>query len=399
MRCGILAELLARRGAQVTWWSSNFDHVTKSFRGAADQVLEVSPNLHIHLLPGRGYRSNVSLARIRDQRQVAAAFARRAEGEPRPDVIFSCLPTLEVTEEAVRFASTHRVPIVVDIRDLWPDAYASVVAAVLGPLVRLLIQGEARRARRVLRQATGLVAVSNAYLAWGLEKAGRTRGVHDGVFPLGYPKVEPSAAERAEATGLLERAGVDRGKTICCFVGALGRSYDLGPVITTARAVHECGDRQLQFVIAGDGERKPHWERAAAGLPNVVLTGWLSSAAIGVLMGWSAVALAAYAPGATQGLPNKVFEYLSAGLPILSSLPGETAHLLAQHGCGLSYRAGDAASFAAALEQLRLPERRREMGQNGSRCFEALFSTVGIYDALVCHIEDIAASWHPPSRR
>jgi glycosyltransferase involved in cell wall biosynthesis len=124
----------------------------------------------------------------------------------------------------------------------------------------------------------------------------------------------------------------------------------------------------------------------------VVLTGWLSSAAIAVLMEWSAVALAAYTAGVPQGLPNKIFEYLSAGLPILSSLRGETERLLAQHDCGLSYQAGNAEGFQAALERLKTPERRRAMGKNGLGCFEARFSTAGIYDGLVRHLEKVAAS-------
>ena len=58
------------------------------------------------------------------------------------------------------------------------------------------------------------------------------------------------------------------------------------------------------------------------------------------------------------GIPNKLAEYAAAGLRIVSSLRGETEELLKRYGCGLTYQAGSAESFAAAVMKAReLPER------------------------------------------
>ena len=135
------------------------------------------------------------------------------------------------------------------------------------------------------------------------------------------------------------------------------------------------------------------WRRLAKGLTNVVFTGWLSAAGIAALLGMSSIGLAAYVDGAAQGLPNKIFEFLSAGLPILSSLGGEAAALLEDAGCGLTYSARDPASFAAALNRLLdQPVARRDMGRRALAKFEADFQADHIYPTLVRHLEALVTA-------
>ena len=58
-------------------------------------------------------------------------------------------------------------------------------------------------------------------------------------------------------------------------------------------------------------------------------------------------------PASCVGVPYKLADYAAAGLPVLNSLEGETARLIDENGAGASYSAGDAKSFAVALERLR----------------------------------------------
>jgi glycosyltransferase involved in cell wall biosynthesis len=393
-RVGMLAEILARDGHDVTWWTSAFDHFTKTHRSVPGDTVVMAPNYRIRLLMGPGYRRNASLARVRHHRDIARAFSRAIAGAPTPNVIHACLPTLEVSEVAVRYGRDHGVPVLVDVRDLWPDIFTSAVPTVLRPLARVALEPQFRRVRRVLSGAAAITAVSEAYLAWALRKAGRPRGEGDGVVPHGYRRATLTPSQRDAGQLLLRAAGVHDSATICCFVGTFGLTYDLAPVIETARAFQAEGRRNVQFVLAGSGERDAEWRALAAGLPNVVFTGWLPANGVAVLLEQSAVALAAYARGAPQGLPNKVVEYLSSGLPIISSLRGETEDLLATVACGSHYDAGSAGSLGHALRRVLDDDAgRHAMSRRAAERFRAAFEADQVYRGLARRLMTLAA--HP----
>jgi glycosyltransferase involved in cell wall biosynthesis len=57
--------------------------------------------------------------------------------------------------------------------------------------------------------------------------------------------------------------------------------------------------------------------------------------------------------------PNKLMDGLAAGRPVISTAPGQAARLLADGGCGIAVRPGDAAGLAAALMGLVEDSARR----------------------------------------
>ena len=388
MRCGLLTQTLASRDHDVTWWASTFDHARKMYRRPSSETASPSPHLDLELLHASGYRRNVSLARIRYHRRIARQFSVRAEALPPPDLVYCCVPTLEVTEAALRYATTRGIPVIVDVRDRWPDIFVEPLPRPLRAIARLLLRSEFRRARYVFRSATAILAVSDGYLEWGLRQAARPRGFSDAVFPHAYPRRMLDAAVVARARDELEAVGVDGRRVICAFVGSFGRTYDLGTVIDAARLLQRAGRDDVQFVLAGDGEQRAAWQAQAAGLSNVVLTDWISGDAIAVLLGMARLGLAAYARHAPQGLPNKLFEYLSAGLPVVSSLRGETERFLSESACGVTYPAGDAPALAALLQRLAADDTaRREMGRRALARYDAEFSAQQVYGRLADHLE------------
>jgi glycosyltransferase involved in cell wall biosynthesis len=102
------------------------------------------------------------------------------------------------------------------------------------------------------------------------------------------------------------------------------------------------------------------------------------------------VGLAPYVEGAGQSLPNKPFEYMAAGLPIISSLPGELEALLRQEGIGLQYKAGDVESLVGAIKFLvEHPDERRRMAIRSRMLFEKRFAADIIYSRYVEHLEQV----------
>jgi glycosyltransferase involved in cell wall biosynthesis len=88
-----------------------------------------------------------------------------------------------------------------------------------------------------------------------------------------------------------------------------------------------------------------------ADLPNIHLSGWLNAEQIKILLNkaWAGIVPCKSVENAA---PNKVFEYLSAGLPLISSLRGEVASLIDEHKIGLNYSAGDPQQLYRCIQTL-----------------------------------------------
>ena len=381
LRTGALAQHLAARGHEVTWFTSAFDHTHKRLRRLGAEGCEQA-GVRIELLKAAGYSSNISIARLRDQKVTASDFARRSRELDRPDVILCSLPTLDLCAAAASYHIERGVPLLLDIRDLWPDVYYRLAPAALEPLLRIVFRWQERLANEALKAATGLIGVSGGYLEWGLARAGRLRGVHDRVIPLGYVFRSLNSEELETAGRALASMGVEGSRPIAWYVGSFGRQYDLAPVIEAARRFHGQRNTPL-FVISGTGEKEARWRRLAAGLDNVVFTGWITRPEIGWLRQHASIGLQPYIAGAPQGLANKTFEYLSAGLPVVSSLAGENSLLLENTGTGIFYRPGDGkACYSSIMRLLSNKEELAEMSRRAVETFETQFNSEAVFGAL-----------------
>ena len=398
LRAGMLARTLRSFGHAVTWWTSGFNHSAKRHRAPRSRQVVSGEGVRVWMLHGVRYTRNVGLARLVNHLQLAVEFRRLAPTEPPPDLIFCCWPAIELGAAAVTFAERRGIPILLDVRDLWPDIFLESVPRRWRSIAKLALAPYEAATRSAFRRATGIIGISEGYLEWGLAKAGRARERNDGLFPLGYEEPDWTSADIVEGAQRLHALGVEarEGRTVCWFLGSFGETYDLAPVIAAARVLAARGGVSPLFVLSGEGEAGKQYRGQAEGLANVVFTGWLDAGGIAAMMRIAGIGLAAYRKGAPQGLPNKIFEYMAAGLPILSSLAGECPRFLAEHDCGVSYAADDPAGFLAALDALLGdPAARARLGANGLRAHCERYSAATLYPQLVNHLAAVAARASP----
>ncbi len=392
LRAGLLAEALIAEGHRVTWWSSTFDHVRKVAR-SENTIERAHAGVRFILLHGCSYAKNVSLRRMANHKQVAKEFALRSTGEAEPDIVLCSMPTIELCDKAVDYAGARQIPIVLDIRDLWPDIFVDAVPRWSRSAARAVLSPYFRSVKRSLAAATAIWGVSEGYLAWGLDKAGRDRLPADAVHLLGYKAPVAEVSDRAVGRKQLSASGIAADDIVCWFIGSLGRTYDLETVIDAAGLV---ADPRVKFVISGDGERMAALRSRAAARNNVVFTGWIDQRSLATMMAAADIALAAYALGAPQGIPNKIPEYMSAGLPILSSLRGETEEVMRSAGCGSTYHAGDAADLASQVALLAdCATRRHEMGARGKAYYLEQMDAAIVYPRMIAELTDLAAQRAP----
>jgi glycosyltransferase involved in cell wall biosynthesis len=386
-RTAMLAKMLSENN-KVIRWTSTFDHQQKKYLYNENIKIKVNDNLSRFFLHSKiPYYKNVSFSRIKNHREVALNFEKESQKEIKPDLIYCSFPTIELAFSAVKFGEKYNIPVIVDVRDLWPDIFLDLLPNLLKPFGRVFLRDYLNKTKYIFKNASGITGVSKKYLDFGLKYAEREVTNKDGVFPLGYDdsvKVELNTEELEELSNLK----INTNKINVWFVGSFGKTYDLSPVIKAARKI-ENKHSAVNFIFTGDGENMNKWVKEANGLENVIFTGWAGKKEIQYLSANSNIGLMAYAKGAPQGLPNKVFEYMASGLPILSSLQTETKDLLRDEQIGVTYQAENSESFIKELEKLIINlNKLEEMGVRSRKVFENNFKSEIIYNNLKEYLEN-----------
>ena len=342
-RTVLLARTLVEHGFEVTWFRNAFDHVSKRASAAPTEVF----GFRVRSLPSCAYTRNVSIRRLLSEALFALRLLRESRGEPSaPDVIIAGHATLFAGLAAVVLARLHGVPLVIDMFDLWPEAFRLVLPARLRPLARVVFAPLYAVRRLVFGRAAAIIALARVNLDVARAVAPHVSAercvlVYEGIDDAALPG-EVTAAERPASD-----------KLRVVYAGTLGQGYDVDGIVAAAAIL---GERKVpvRIVVAGDGPRRAKVETAAASCTNsnLVYAGRVSVADLGRLYRDADVGLCAYVPGSTVAMPCKVYDYLAAGLAVVSSLDGELAELLREQRIGLRYRAGSAAALADAIEQL-----------------------------------------------
>jgi len=382
LRYGCFSEWLVAAGHDVTWWLSGFSHAPK--REIVDRDCAAWwQGVRLQFIKSCGYRRNISLARLAHNRDFAARFqclaAHSIEHGGRPDVLIAPVPTIEIVGAARRISQRYRIPLVVDIRDEWPDEIVDLAPRWLRPVTKLAFRGGYAEMRRACKSATAIVAVSERYLKYGLCFADRVRSPTDAVIPLGYTINTVSAEAMDDARRWRAGLALISNAFTVCFFGTIGRFFDLETLIVAAKRLEH--EFPFQLLLGGDGSTSARFRQLASDSSNVRFLGWLTAAQIAAIMEVSHAGIAPYKHTARMSLPNKPFEYMAGGLPVISTLKGELKELLATERCGATYYARSADDLCAVIRRLHdCDAERRAMGKRAYRLVSTKFDADRIFN-------------------
>ncbi|MDE2135778.1 MAG: glycosyltransferase [Alphaproteobacteria bacterium] len=352
-RTGINAGFLAGQGHEIVSWSGTFDHASKTERTGHD----------VEFVPPQGYRQigihagtyerNVSLKRIAYHRAVTRKFQQIAEKEQTPDIIVVSLTPLELARAAVAYGREANVPVVVDVRDMWPDIWAEKLPAALQPMRGLIFAPFYNDLKHAVRGATSLIGITESAIDWALSNAKRPRGPLDRAFPLVYQTERPAVDKITAAEKYWRSLGIGNNPDtlVGCFFGTFTPRVDFETPLKAVSEMPEALRSRVKLVLCGRGEDEALIRRYAEKTSQIVCHEWVHAPEIMALMQLSDFGLLPYRPTLdfVRSLPNKVFEYLNGGLPILTSLRGEVESLFDEYACGALYETQNPQSFAALV--------------------------------------------------
>ncbi len=398
LRTAVLADELTARGHDVTYFNASFNHQRKFQRCGNSQLIEknVSDNIRYRtvLLYGRRYKKNISVARFLSQRENAAEFERIAPSMQLPHVIIAGYPPVELANAAVRFANANEIPIAVDCRDMWPDIIGERLPLAVRVLAAPMLQAMKRMKHTTLAGATAITGITDRFVDWGVIGAGRVRSSNDRAFHLAVSPARPSTdlvndGHRFWAKVLDSSA---RNCLLGCFAGTLASRLDLNSVIDGLDLLDKEERGKIRIILCGKGDLEVKIKMRAKRNPALIFGGWRNAGDLAALMEICAFGILPY-PNSTDFLasfPNKVGEYLLAGLPIMTGLKGVTGELLEANSLKIGYQQGSPASFAQALRGLLNDNSLQNNAGNARRVGSHYFNPSHIYPAFADWTELLA---------
>jgi glycosyltransferase involved in cell wall biosynthesis len=306
---------------------------------------------------------------------------------PRPDVVFATSTPLTVGIPGYIVSRLRRAPMVFEVRDVWPEAAIQMGALKRGGLL-------ARVARRlelfIYRASAAVVGLSPGMTELILEAGTPSEKVHTIPNCSDLDLFHPGPRD----TAIVERFDLGD-RFVVGYTGAIGPSNAVDIVAKAARLLAERGRDDIVFLLAGDGKSVPALRDYVDehGLGNVILAGSVPKADIPPLLRTADVLMTLFAPVpilATNS-PNKFFDGLASGTPMLVNSPGWTRDIVQGEGAGVYVPADDHEALADAIAALADdPEGRRRMGEAARRVAQERFGRDDMAARLIGVLEGAA---------
>jgi glycosyltransferase involved in cell wall biosynthesis len=262
--------------------------------------------------PGNIHRSRVT--RVLNYAGFAAAAATRALTLPRPDVVFVSSPPLPVAGVGPLLARRFGCQWLLEVRDIWPESAASV--GWLSSDSRIYRQLE-QFAHSVTRRARAVIVPTP-----GLEPLVRNHGAREiHVFPGVVRERLLDSSGRGLTRARLEIAD---DQCVFLYLGAIGVANGLDLLLDAVASLPS--DVRARVVVAGDGSARRSIADALASrrLDRITLLPPVDQTGVSDLLAAADVGLHLLRPDPVfaSALPTKALEYLGAGLPFVTTVPG-----------------------------------------------------------------------------
>ena len=385
MRAMNLTDELVRRGHEVTIWTSNFDHFSKKHRFSGTKTLKIDENLTLKLIHSRGYKLHAGIGRIIDHFQMAFNLFQMLKKEVEPDLAFVGFPPIETAWVMARWMNKRRIPTILDVKDIWPEIFLKPFPKFLRPFARIALSPFFIARDITFRRVSNFSSVTDEFLNWCLALAGREKNETDAVNYLTARPIVFAEIELEKARNKLDDLKIFNNDRIRgSFIGTLNSAFDFELIVEAAK------NYDIEFVIAGDGPLFKTLNELSADIPNLSLIGWINTAQARELSQRSTFLLAPYLPSADFNIhiPNKFFDAMFHGKPILTSIEGVSRLLVTEKDIGFIYNYDNLESLNTSLDTIKSqPDLVKRRSDNARKLYDDNFSYEKVYGALASNIE------------
>lgn len=379
-----LCEKLVDSGYQVTEVTSSFRDVDKVQRDYSKTYFKDN-EYEIVILDDPGYKKNISINRIISQKKFAVNLKKWLDiNGSKYDLIYCCNPPHDGAYEAGKYAKNNKIPFVIDVQDLWPEAMKMAInIPYISDFIFLPMK---LKAKKVYSFADGIVAVSQTYV--DRAKLDNTnKKLRESTVFIGT-NINYFDKETEKEIKLIEKNEKDFWVT---YSGSLSYSYDIETLIKSISYLYKNGYENIKLNILGSGPLENNFKELAKRLElEVNFTGWKSYGEMGAYLKKSDIVVNAIRKIAPQSITNKIGDYFAASVPILNGSPNkELRDLVEAWGCGKNYISEDIYDLSNKIIEIYKMDlnERNKMSEKARVLAENLFNRDKSYSNIIDLIE------------
>lgn len=384
MRSSYICRALTSSGISVELWIPSFEHIHHINYSSRHSFWADCLNASVQYMKSIGYKKDVSARRFLNNKLLALEFKKLASSKMKPDLIITQIPALELAYAVSKYCVKNSIPYVVDIRDPWPENYKRYFPSQFIFLYKYLFFFAERDLASILSSASGITAVSQAYLDWAILKS-QVPKLPSKVFNIGFPV----------SLGNREISEHNRVDLVIFFAGSFASNIDFELLIAVARKLSDNGYDHISFRIAGKGSLNLGIYSTLKKMKNIFLLGWLDSDSLAQEMCSADIGILLYNCSAMQSLPNKPFEYMAYGLALLNPLSGEMFDIVKDKNIGLNYNPLNPDSLYDKI--INLNTRRDLLFKMRANSFNAAinnYDTESIYSSFPPFLNNVMEYFH-----
>lgn len=275
------------------------------------------------------------------------------------DLVFATSTPLTICIPAVIAKIFRKKHYVFEARDLWPDAPKS-----LGIIKNPIVLGAANILESIAYQyADACIGLSPGIAAGIKRKISHNKKI----------LLNPNCCDLANFANQPKQfalpAEIKPNDFVAVYAGAHSTANGLHAILDAAREVKKLHRDDIKFLFVGDGKCKLQLIQTAleGSLDNCIFLNPVSRMEIPSLFSFADIGLVIFAnsPALYYGTsPNKFFDYIASGLPIVSNYPGWVTDMIKEYNCGVAVPPGDPKAFAEAI--IKLADNRQQLDTFGN---------------------------------
>lgn len=286
--------------------------------------------------------------------------------EKNIDLLMTSSTPLSVGFPALVIKKLKRIPLLFEVRDLWPEVPIQMKIIKNTALIRFLRWFE----KTIYRNSVHVVALSPG-MAEGVEKY--IPGERVSVIP-NMAKIDKFWSRKPDV-GLCKTFGLSEHSFKAIHFGQMGISNDLHYIVNAAKRCVETGNGDIEFIFMGSGKIKEEIRKRAIteGIPNIRIIDRQPMNMVSEIVNLCDVSLVTFTdlPILYTNSPNKLFDSLSAGKPLIVNSAGWTKDMVEQNHCGFFVNPAAPSDLADKLVILKNDRQLlAEMGGNARRLAE-----------------------------